>query len=33
MKFDGAPMMWGRFHYREIVAQECLVLADHLQKA
>jgi uncharacterized protein YndB with AHSA1/START domain len=25
MKFDGAPTMWGRFNYREIVAGERLV--------
>ncbi|SFU91164.1 SRPBCC family protein [Pseudoduganella namucuonensis] len=25
MKFDGAPMMWGRFNYREIVPRQRLV--------
>jgi uncharacterized protein YndB with AHSA1/START domain len=25
MKFEGAPTMWGRFNFREIVAQERLV--------
>ncbi len=25
MKFDGAPVMWGRFNYREIVAPERIV--------
>ena len=28
MKFDGAPTMWGRFNYREIAAQQRLVLLD-----